>query len=235
MKKLCLLLVLLSVLPGRAFEIRYKTISFGAGIHDAFEILFGKLPDTAELKTTVDSLIASSPCTHNGQDTTVKDCVAMGRMYTTKTPFECCLIRTLGYRVDSLNMDLAEKQSMYKNYAEAVKTRQLSEHIIIREREYQATLYFNANSIFYGYIIYGVFRSAGDDGVLDDVNALYTFVQAKYGKPQTKKTPIAVPTQAGKKFEYATWNQQNCTLKVTLVCDGHQVWVQESVLNNKLK
>jgi hypothetical protein len=132
-------------------------------------------------------------------------------------------------------MALADALSMYRNFSEGVKQGQLSEHIIVREKEYQATLYFNRNNLFYGYILYAVFHPVGDDGILDDVNALYTFMQNKYGKPQTKKMPIVVPNQAGKKFEYAVWNQQNCTLKLTLVCDGHEVWAQESVLNNKFK
>lgn len=198
MKKRFLLLVLLFALPGHSFEIRYKTISFGASLHDAFEILFGKLPDTTGLKSTVDSLIASSPCTKNDRDTTVQDCEAMGRLYSTKTPFECCLIRTLGYQVDSLNMALADQVGMYKNYTDAMKLQQLSEHLLIRDREYQATLYFNSNSLFYGYIIYAVFHPIGDDGILDDVNALYTFMENKYGKPQIKKLPSQCRRGRGK-------------------------------------
>ena len=231
MKKTFLLPILLLVLQSRAFEIRYKWISFGTDIAKAYEDLIGKLPDTLEQSRLADSLMASSPCV-NKHDTIVRDCDARGwRHYYTKTPYECCLIRTLGYRIDSINTLLNVARSRYTNYAVVRKDLQISEHILIRERDYLATLYFNRDYKAYGYIVYAGNRNPGDPGLQEDVDSLYKFMSDKYGKPLTKNERIVLPTRAGGKFEYATWSQQNCAIKVSIVSDGRQVWVQESVLN----
>ncbi len=232
MKKALLFFILLFAAQGHSFEIRYKMISFGATLTEAFEDLFGKLPDTASQGAVIRSMIATTPCVNN-RDTTVKDCWARGIHHYERTTYECCLIRTLGTVIDSLNITLNEKRGMYKNYDAARANLEMSEDIIIREKKYLATLYFTPGELFKGYIIYALFRGIGDDGVRGDLEELDQFMEAKYGKPISKKTNIALPDEKGMAFEYAVWNQQRCTIKLAIVCDGRQIWVQESVLNRK--
>ena len=231
MKKIFLFPVLWFALQSHAFEIRYKWISFGTDISKAYEDLLGQLPDTLEQSRLSDSLMASSPCV-NKKDTIVRDCDARGwRHYYSKTPYECCLIRTLGYRIDSLNTLLNTERSRYKSYATARRDLQISEHILIREKDYLATLYFNRDFKAYGYIVYAGSKNPGDPGLQEDLDSLYKFMADKYGKPLTKKDRVVWPSREGEKFEVATWSQQNCAIKVSIVSDGRQIWVQESVLN----
>ncbi|HAO99207.1 MAG TPA: hypothetical protein DCQ83_04110 [Fibrobacteres bacterium] len=56
--------------PVDAFEIRYKYLSFGITLDSAFSGLFG-LPDTLQLRRTLDSLLPLSPCV-NRRDTAVQ-------------------------------------------------------------------------------------------------------------------------------------------------------------------
>ncbi|HAO99206.1 MAG TPA: hypothetical protein DCQ83_04105 [Fibrobacteres bacterium] len=126
------------------------------------------------------------------------------------------------------------KQAIYRNYNTAKATKQMSEHIVIRERDYTATLYFNSASRFYGYIVYAPLRPIGDEGIRDDLSELSNFMGSKYGKPLTKKGQVVLPERAGEKFEYETWRLQGFEVKVSIICDGRNIWVQESVRNRNL-
>ncbi len=216
-----------------AFEIRYKMVSFGTPIDAAFNDL-SPLQDTLKLRSLMDSLGATTRCIDHHYSA-LRKCDVRGQTWPAETDYNCCLIKALGPRVDSLNRAMQWDVSTYRSLDEVRKTLQISDSVLIRKKEYRTMLYFNTQSLFYGYIVYGPRRLPGDSGVLNDLEPLYQFLQGKYGKPDVKNENPVPPSNAGEKFEYAVWRQQNCVLKVSLVCDGTQMWLQESVLDEKYK
>ena len=93
-------------------KIRFKTLSFGTDFTPAFEVFYGKPPDSIAVERQITSLIASSHCKRRHYKS-VRECVAQQVHYFRKTSYQCCLLQTVGFQIDYLRRMEADKVWMY--------------------------------------------------------------------------------------------------------------------------
>jgi len=176
------LLALGMAVSAHAVWVHYKEEYFGDDIKKCYEDLYMKLPDTLPASRTWDSLLAGSPCLERST-TKVEDCYT-GIDNRNMSQQACCFIRTRGAMVLTLADSLEQMRDRYQDFNSDKENGKIVETIIIRESNYDASLFFDKSGRFWKFEVSGgFFPPSRMNEALADADSLMTFLTSKYHTP----------------------------------------------------
>ncbi len=215
-------------------EVRYKMVFFDTGIKDAYEALYGAMPDTVPVLRHLDSLTEGNVC-HEKSERRIVDCYSNSMDYKSLPERECCLIRTKGKAVLKLTDSLSQMRIQYEGLNNALASGRINESIVIRENTYTSLMFFNSAGRFWKYEVTGNrYRADRMAMVLSEADSLRHFMQAKYGAPVWKaRRGNLVPERSGDTY-FANWEFKEYIMYLVINATDSLYAAREVVMSRPL-
>ncbi len=197
-------LALFLAVSSHAVWVHYKEEYFGDDIKKCYEDLYMKLPDTVPATRTWDSLFTGSPCLSKSK-TKVMDCYT-GLDNRNMSEQACCFIRTKGPMVMSLADSLQQMRDRFQDFDNDAQNGKIVESIIIRESNYNVTLFFDKMRRFWKFEVSGSYYPASRmNEVHADADSLLSFLMSKYHAPTWKAQKDKLVLAPNSDAYYANW------------------------------
>jgi len=227
------LLALCLTVSANAVWVHYKEEFFGDDIKKCYEDLYMKLPDTTAVSATWDSLLAGSPC-YQRSTTKVADCYT-GLDNRNMSEQACCFIRTKGQIVLKLADSLEQMRGRFQDFNSDVENGKIVESIIIRESNYNVTLFFDKQRRFWKFEVSGGFYPPSHmDEVRADADSLLSFLMSKYHTPTWRAEKSKLVLSPNSDAYYANWEFPKYILYLVITSQDSMFAAKEVAMDRVL-
>jgi hypothetical protein len=227
------LLALGLAVSSHAVWVHYKEEYFGDDIKKCYQDLYTTLPDTVPVAHTWDSLLAGSPC-YSRSTAKLVDCYT-GLDNRPMTEQQCCFLRSKGNIILTLADSLEQMRARFSDFNGDVENGKIVESIIIRESNYNVTLFFDKFQRFWKFeVAGGQYPPSHMEEVQADADSLLSFLMSKYHTPTWRADKSKLVFAPNSDAYYANWEFPKYILYLVISSTDSMFSAKEVAMDRKL-